>query len=260
MLQVQQSRWTVVGAGPCGIGSVGRLLDYGTQVTWVDPKFEEGRMGNYYKNVPSNTLNGDLIAGLNVSPALRFRDVDVMRRTTPEKMVMSDLDFNTCYDLGVFVNTLSDVRELIMKSTTILKGEATEIIFDSVAQCWNVCTKIGDEMFWHTADVVLYCGGSRPIILHELSMTEEQRRSPCVEMSNIVFHNLDYMVDPKHCSELLSIDDAHYMRDTKWAVVGNSHSAMLVMMNLYEAGARNIVNFHRSDLRFMHDTEEGWRR
>ncbi len=44
------------------------------------------------------------------------------------------------------------------------------------------------------------------------------------------------------------------------ACSGSSHSAMLIVKNLFEQGVRNIVNIVRTDYRFMYDTEEGWPR
>lgn len=243
-------------------------------------------MGEFYANVPSNTLNGDLIAALRLSPSLCWEDVEVLRRSRGER-VMSDLEINVCYDLGLFVDTIAEVRKLLMTKTTALVGEVCEIVYDVGTRSWNVCMVCAGPICWHSTDVVLYCGGSRPTVLSELDWSDEQRRQPSVQKSGIIFHNLDYMVDPVYCTQLLTqsmeaetattkiVDEQacghlHNVPNTntddnqqsieKWAVVGNSHSGMLVMMNLYESGVRNIINFLRSDLRFMHDTAEGWRR
>jgi thioredoxin reductase len=49
-------RWIIIGAGPCGIASVGYLLDcMDVEVIWIDPFFEIGRMGKHYRHVPANT-------------------------------------------------------------------------------------------------------------------------------------------------------------------------------------------------------------
>lgn len=195
---------------------------------------------------------------------------------------MSDLDHNCCYELGIFVDTLSDIREALLTKTTVLKNEVIEIRYDTDGNGWKVCTGNASHNAWHETDVVLYCGGSRPVVLPTLNLPEEMRLQAMVNINNIIFHNLDYMVDPQYCKELVlqnlqhsaavPRDSSHNstnspnqssdvkLQNMKWVVVGNSHSAMLVMMNLYEAGVRNIVNFYRSDLRFMHDTTEGWRR
>jgi hypothetical protein len=78
------------------------------------------------------------------------------------------------------------------------------------------------------------------------------------------------MVNPAHVRGLLA--DAPFtedgglrspsnsLTDEVWAVVGNSHSAMLVVKNLHDCGVKRILNFHRSELKFMHVTEEGWTR
>ena len=70
---------------------------------------------------------------------------------------------------------------------------------------------------------------------------------------------MDEMVDPFRCAEIVQGGRTNE-EEPVWAVIGGSHSAMLIVMNLIEAGASKIINFYRSDLRFMHVTEDGWLR
>ena len=74
-----------------------------------------------------------------------------------------------------------------------------------------------------------------------------------------VYYSMDKMVDPHYCINLIA-QDLSESDSSVWAVIGGSHSAMLVVKNLVEAGAKKIINIYRSDLRFMHATEEGWLR
>ena len=66
-LKIKHFNWTVIGSGPCGVATIGRLVDIKDnksldselvgKLTWIDPSFTVGRMGQYYRNVPANTLN-----------------------------------------------------------------------------------------------------------------------------------------------------------------------------------------------------------
>ncbi len=50
--------WTVIGAGPAGIASIGKLLDAGVtpkDILWVDPHFTVGDFGTSWRYVNSNT-------------------------------------------------------------------------------------------------------------------------------------------------------------------------------------------------------------
>lgn len=50
--------WTVIGAGPAGIASIGKLLDAGvspTDILWIDPHFTVGDFGTSWRYVNSNT-------------------------------------------------------------------------------------------------------------------------------------------------------------------------------------------------------------
>eukprot|EP01035_Chromulina_nebulosa_P008593 gene8593-11647_t len=78
-----------------------------------------------------------------------------------------------------------------------------------------------------------------------------------------LYHSMDKMVDPQYCINIIAEElpsESHSISPAVWAVIGGSHSAMLVVKNLVEAGAKKIINIYRSDLRFMHKTEEGWLR
>lgn len=54
----QKYQWVVVGAGPAGIASVGKLIDKGVDpadIVWIDPAFAVGDFGAKWRQVSSNT-------------------------------------------------------------------------------------------------------------------------------------------------------------------------------------------------------------
>jgi pyruvate/2-oxoglutarate dehydrogenase complex dihydrolipoamide dehydrogenase (E3) component len=249
------TRWVVVGAGPCGIGAVARLLDFGFEVLWVDPVFQVGRMGNYYRNVPSNTLNGDLIVGFECSKSLNFVDVENKRRSNGA-VCMSDLEQDKCYDLGIFVSTVDDCAKVLQKRVTCMYGQVTYLTALGSFNKWKVHVRDNEGRdFCESADIVLLCCGAKPKVF---GTSPPQSSSELYYiLDGVKMHNLDYMVDPLYCKTLLQ-QELRNLNDVTWAVIGNSHSAMLVLMNLIQAGATQIVNLYRSEPRFMHTTDEGW--
>ena len=51
-------KWVVVGSGPAGIATIGKLLDSRinpASICWIDSKFEAGDLGVKWYNVPANT-------------------------------------------------------------------------------------------------------------------------------------------------------------------------------------------------------------
>jgi hypothetical protein len=248
--------WLVVGGGPCGIGSVGRLLDYGAKVTWVDPTFSVGRMGRYYRGVPANTLNGDLIKGFQLSPSLGYTEAQTIL-TKKGKVAMGELPLNVCYDLGVFVESLEEVAVNLANRSERIAGFVYEIR-QTENGLWTVFVSDKKTKVLVTCDAVLLCCGASPTPFVGTGILPLADEQPHVQLDDHTrLHNLDYVVDPCYVRQLVE-QSLPTARDEVWAVVGNSHSAMLVIKNLYECGVRNIVNYYRSDIKFMHTTPEGW--
>lgn len=252
-------RWTVVGGGPCGIGAVGRLLDRNCQVTWVDPVFGVGRMGKHYTHVPANTNNRDFIAAFQLNSSFDYVQNE-QRRIAQGKAAMSTLRDLECYDLGLYVDTFTDFVDILSRRVTAIRGSVIDLHSSGVGlfNTWQVTVKScdGAATSVHEADAVILCTGSYPILPPSLIP------SPEFGFTGVCQHSLDEMVCPQYCLDLFNVRDAGsdlkvLSRDVPWAVIGSSHSAMLVVKNLCEAGVRNIVNFYRSELRFMHAAPNG---
>ena len=253
-------RWTVVGGGPCGIGAVGRLLDRNCQVTWVDPAFRVGRMGKHYAHVPANTNNRDFMAAFQLNSSFDYVENE-QRRLAQGKTAMSTLKDLECYDLGLYVDTFTDFVDILSRRVTAIQGSVIDLYSSDVGSycTWQVTVKSydGAATTVHEADAVILCTGSCPILPPPTLIP-----SADFGLTGICQHNLDEMVCPQHCNDLFNVRDAGsdlnvLSRDVPWAVIGSSHSAMLVVKNLCEAGVRNIVNFYRSELRFMHAAPDG---
>ena len=70
--------WLVVGAGPCGVVGLGRVLSLATSAHWVDPAFECGKMSSW-RDVPANTPVARIVEGLKRYPALGFQEAQPER-------------------------------------------------------------------------------------------------------------------------------------------------------------------------------------
>lgn len=251
--------WAVVGGGPCGIASVGKLVDHGFSVTWFDTDFAVGRMGKYYRHVPSNTKNGDLLTALKLSKSLDFESSQQKQRNS-KKAVMSDKDPDLCFELNWLVTALEDCTSVLRKKVNTVNGIVKEIFVDGGWNRWNIYVHSTTGLSKYRADVVLLCTGCKPTVVNTASCIH----STLQDISDIKFHCMDLMVNPLYCSNLLQHSSlrslASSTRSDVWAVVGSSHSAMLIVKNLFEAGAKTIINLYRSNFRFMHTTIEGWKR
>lgn len=254
----EQSRktWAVIGGGPCGIATVGKLLDLHQSVVWFDPDFQSGRMGRYYRKVPANTLNGDLLVGARLCQSFRFDDYQEIRRKRGEK-VMADLPPNICYELGYLVDALEDMTtELLHNVKHAVAGKVTLLERLSSDQ-WKVTSQLstGDERV-DVVDVVILIPGCIPKplpITPAIVADQAPAHITLTTGSSFFLHSLDLMVDPLKCAQTAK----QYPLTDKWLVIGDSHSGMLVVKNLIEAGIPNVLNFYRSPLRFMHITASG---
>lgn len=250
-------KWAVIGAGPCGIGVVGRLLDLGQQVTWIDPAFEVGRMGPFYRNVPANTLNIDLIVAAKLCNSFKFDETQQKRRDRGE-VVMADLPPQECFPLGYLVDFLEDSTVELKKHVNVVQGRLTSLQKESIqAPQWtyHVIADDGDEITGEVDGVINVTGckpvslpGLPSVVAHQSSIKRLVSSGDGVEKA-MAFHSLDQTVNPEFIRTLLH-DNPNY-QNHRWVVVGASHSGMLVVKNLAEAGVHDITVIHRSPLRFM---------
>lgn len=237
----------MVGAGPCGIASVGRLIDLGVSVKWIDPYFSCGRMGEFYRNFPANTTNADFITSLQACKSFEFDKIEDERRKKG-LTVMSDLPPNTWAPLGLFVEILEDITKILMHKSTCHNGFVTKME-KTEKMIWSIEVSKENHKKVKTIDseAIIYCCGCKPI---ELNVDAEELRKIGVKL-----HKLDLTVDENYIN---LTENAEKLKNEVWGVAGSSHSGMLVVKNLYEQGVKKIINIHRNGLKFMHQTHDGW--
>ena len=273
--------WAVIGAGPCGIASIGRLVDKFSaggrcsNLYWIDPTFTVGRMGAYYRQVPANTLNSDLIYSLRLCKSFHFDEEQRLRIVGLQgdgTLPMIALAEDACHPLLSFVHALEDATKHLKAATVCIPGQAISIAarsctndvgYDSRASSssahgWRVTVKKtlsiecpddgGDEVV--DVDAIIYCSGGSPVLPLDRSS------------GSYTVHSMDQMVDPHFVNALLAADSNHNSAseindNAVWVEVGASHSGMLVAMNLVSAGFKNVICMHKNGWKFHHFDEQG---
>ena len=72
--------WVIIGAGPAGIATVGKLLDKGINprdIGWIDPVFKVGDLGEKWRPVSSNTKVGLFLKFLNACGSFCYQDCPI---------------------------------------------------------------------------------------------------------------------------------------------------------------------------------------
>lgn len=213
--------WTVIGAGPAGIMTIGMILDRGVpfeDIIWVDKKFEVGRMGELYTNVPGNGTVRQYKELLE--KCVIFKHV---RMHTKSKAIdaLYTLDLNHTPKLKILVNALLDVSNYIKKHVHALQDTMTQLDFHD--NLWHVKT--------HTTsfctDNIVLATGAHPKILHH-------KGEPAVI-------DLDKALDKSKLAQEVNAHDSV-------AVIGSGHSALLVVKHLAELSVSRIINFYNKPI------------
>ncbi|KAI1400022.1 pyridine nucleotide-disulfide oxidoreductase-domain-containing protein [Hypoxylon fuscum] len=209
----------VVGSGASGIAVVGNLLerlspDAGI-VAWVDPRFQGGRINAKYREVPSNT---------KVSTFLEYAEaVEPFRRiieTTSKPnaiTTLASLARNDTCSLRYAGDMLQMLSDGLLESDRVAcyKSTVTNAEKRGASLAWSLTLQDDSRL---EAPMVVYCTGSEPTAIP---------LPPSISQS-VELLELDVSLKPSLLSKTLPRD-----RDLCIGVVGASHSAILVLMNLF---------------------------
>ncbi|KAK5136191.1 hypothetical protein LTR08_004028 [Meristemomyces frigidus] len=241
----------VVGAGPAGITCVGNLLERKVEpILWVDDAFNGGRVNSKYREVPSNTKVGLFIDFATAVAPFRKIVSGTPSRSRWEEPSASD---------GVIVNGKSDklqrLRELdqttgcelsyaadmIVMLTKGLRhtpgvitqqGKVGEAVLDEATSEWTVRLDNPNQSETDISSVqakrIILCTGSSPT---DVPLPGNASEIPSFD--------LDDALSPTLLSEKLLPRGP-----TTISVVGASHSAILVLRNLY-----HLAKYSKSDLK-----------
>jgi hypothetical protein len=212
-IENQQScySWAIVGAGLAGITALAVLMDCGVDpasIVWIDPEFNVGRLGKYYRNVPGNLQTGSFLVYVNTCPY--FKNVN---STFLDSLQMCDP--NEFPPLRVIVDPLADF-------TTYLRNKVVAItnVITSLNQIDNYWVLEGSDCIINAQKVILAIGA------HPRKLNYDLPEIP-----------LDDALDQSKLTSQVSPTDCV-------AVFGSMHSAILLLKYLSECSVKQIINFY----------------
>ena len=209
--------WAVIGAGPAGIATVGKLLDGGIpaeRIAWIDPAFAGGDMGGKWRSVSSNTQVGHFLDYMNGSAAFRFAEAPPMplREIDPEE---------TCA-LALVADPLVWITGRLRERVHTFQATATALSLQN--RRWTIETQQREIV---SRNVVLAVGA----VPKKLSLPRVE------EIPVEVALDLDRLAE-------LPLDG------TTVGVFGSSHSSMIVLPHLLRQPVAKVINFYRSPLKY----------
>lgn len=227
--------WAVLGAGPAGLAAVSVLLATPSNtVLWIDPSFSAGRLTRF-PAVPSNT---------KVRLFLRYAEAicPTAADTLPSvKRMAKRVDEAGC-ELGMVQEMVVELTEWVQENhKKRLHCEwGTGNAMQWSGQHWNIKYEPGGHVI--RAKRAVLCTGCVPIS----GMAQPSFRGQ--------------LIDPEVLLNPLPLSH-HKHKDKVVAVVGNSHTAILILRNLLSGPVdqqpHRVYNFMRHPLRFAEYLPDG---
>lgn len=206
--------WAIVGAGFAGITALAVLIDSGVEpstITWIDPEFNVGRVGKYYRDVPGNVQTNHLIEYVENCPFFKYINSSSLNAlyTYPAE------EFQR---LHVIVDPLMDFTAYLQNMVVPIKNTVTSLA--RIDDYWALESSDG---VIHAQKVILAIGAQPKRLNYDI---------PHI--------SLDDAFDKNKLTQYLSAADCV-------AVFGAMHSAILVLKNLSECFVKHIINFYLQD-------------
>ncbi len=214
--------WTIIGAGPAGILTIGLLLDLGIQekdITWLDQEFNVGRLGKYYKTVPANLKSKLFVQFIN--DCKTFNQCPV----TPSIARLHHYHPEKEYPLQTIVEPLQDITNYLKQRVNAKKGIVSSLDYQDGV--WHI--GVGQQKT--TSSYVVLATGCHP---RELNYPIKNKIPLDIALNKTML--------VQHVKNTDSI-----------AVIGSAHSAILIMKYLSELKVREIINFYSKPCTYAED-------
>lgn len=210
------TQWTIIGAGPAGIASIGKLLDAGIaakDISWIDPAFKVGDFGEKWANVDSNT---------KVKYFTQFlAHCEAFKLDTSQFELFSLNPEHTC-KLNAMGDCLQVISDRLQETVQIKKGRVSHLLPNGGN--WSI--EVDDDIL-QSSNVILAFGSEPNQALYD--------HIPTIDMVTAL--DADKLANEISCDDVI-------------AVFGSSHSAIMIIRDAIAAGAKKVINFYRSPLRY----------
>lgn len=236
----------VVGSGPAGVAVVGNLLEQKkTPILWVDDELSGGRLNKYYREVPSNTRVKRFMSYAEGVPVFKQIAEETAAPNAISHLKSLDQE-NTCH-----IAQAADLCLMLTKGLDESKGVFKELGHVSNASwsesnSWKVKfdSKKDNESVTVASKMLVLCTGSSPT-------------TGPLPISDIKEIGLDPALNPPLLAKIITSNASVTI-----AVIGASHSAILVLRNLYNLASSSHPNlrvkwFTRHPLRYAEE-RDGW--
>lgn len=238
----------VVGAGPAGLFVVGTLLDAGlSNIRWIDCELDGAGRLKLYSMVPGNTQTVLLVEALLECGSFKaawehLRAQGRGHSLTFLEGLQQDAECSLEYVVAAYQELMSGLLETFKGRISTVSGYVDRIDYSSsAAQPWTV--SVGADTY--KVHLVVLATGSAPL----LPIAADARHAP--HILNII--PLDDALSPAALADILKTSAGK----GDIAVVGSSHSAVLVLRNISDIlssrGSGNtsrVKNFYRSPFRY----------
>lgn len=221
------ANWVIIGAGPSGLCFLAVLLDLGVdpqQIIWMDPHFNLGRLGEYYGHVPSNNTVQDFIKFLGSCACFQECAASAIEQ------LRQSANLHEFPLLQAIIEPLQCITQHLCSKVRKVQSSMTKLNFEH--STWKVETSSHEII---NAQHVILATGSHPKTLSY----QTQQVIP-----------LDIALDPQNLREIITKEDIV-------AVVGDSHSAVLLLKFLSEIPVKHIYNFYKNPITYATNFD-GW--
>jgi len=204
--------WAIIGAGVAGITALAVLLDAGVDpstVAWIDPEFNIGRMGKYYRNIPGNVQTQRLLLYVHECPY--FKDIH-----SSYKDALYTYALEKYQPLYVIVDPLIDFTHYLCNKVISLTDTITSLEYQN--GYWSLQ---GNKGTINAQKVILAIGAYPKRLNYDIPEIP-----------------LDEALDRNVLATYVSPDDTI-------AIFGGMHSAILILKYLSEScHVKQIFNFY----------------